>query len=620
MLNKKTRIIAKLALVGAIAATTQTNIIHAEELEELEPYVMISKFRSVDTELLPITLTTLDEKSLYENGIGTMSDALEEAPGVFIQTNSGRIKRPSIRGTSNNHSLVLIDGRRMVSGFKGLADLGQILSCGIQRVDIIRGPSSAMYGSDAIGGVINIITKRAKSETFHGTTRVQGDTGEWDAYSATASGGQKIGKVGIFGSMGYRHTNEWESGDGAPSDVDDVDSFGALANIDYYISKNQKILSGIQYSKTQRVGMRPKQGSSERTTDEERIGAYSTYVHTFSDDTMAQVRVYGEKYSNTIRFDLPTDKFDYDLKTELWSIDAYINKQFTEYLQVTAGGDISSTDQEEPLASTEKSTQDRSAVFAQALWSPAENLKTMLGTRVDHYDEFGDYTSPRIAFKYKLADGLFLSASFGKGFRAPSIAEQKIESCANGGKITILPNPDLTPESSKSYDIGLEYNKGPICFSITAFHTDVEDMIEAITLTSKTQQWMNVSEVEIDGIESQLTVKINETLRIKTQLDWLDPVNKNTGQHLENQHRLNGRIMLIKKLPDWGIRARIGLHYEGKEWTSDGSTEDAAWVVNAKIEKEINDNWSVYCGSKNLTDTDKTDWPARYYIGVKFKQ
>ena len=618
MLNKKT--IAKLALVGVITTLSHPAIIHAEELTELEPYEITSKFRSVDPALLPITMSIINEEKLQENGMGTLSEALEEAPGMIMQNNTGRIKRPSIRGTGKNHSLILIDGRRLVSGFKGMSDLGQILNCGVERVDIVRGPASAMFGSDAIGGVVNIITKRAKTDTYQGVTRAQATTGKWDAYTASSSGGQKIGNLGIYGSVGYLHTNSWESGDGAPTDVDDVDSYGTLANIDYYFSKNQKLLSGIQYSHTKRVGMRPTKGGSERTAKDERLGAYTSYEQIFNDSTLAKIRIYGEKYSNKIRFDLKTDKFNYDLDTELLAIDGYINKRLSNNLQFTVGGELSTSEQEEPQESTETRNQDRYSVFAQALWTPVKNLKTMIGVRTDDYDDFGDFTSPRVSAKYKLNENVSLTSSFGKGFRAPSITELKVETYENGGKITVLPNADLTPESSYSYDISLDYNKGPFSFSIAAFHTEVEDMIESITVAKKTKQWMNINKVEIDGIETQMGLRLSKTLKISAQLDWLDPADKSTGLHVEGQHRLNGRIMLIKKIPDWGIKARIGLVYEGKEWIADGSTEDEAWVVNAKIEKQITESWSVYCGSKNLTDTDKTNWPARYYFGVKFKQ
>ena len=175
---------------------------------------------------VPSSVQVISREQIHEMGADTVTQALQEAVGMVIETESGRVRQPSIRGTGPQRTLVLIDGRRLAPGYRGVSDINQIPTTMIERIEVVRGPASALFGSDALGGVINIITIKppqgktmAKADLKVGTNTSSGG----GAILPQALVGSDFDPFGFVLGASYRSRNGWEHDNVAPDDGDDLE-------------------------------------------------------------------------------------------------------------------------------------------------------------------------------------------------------------------------------------------------------------------------------------------------------------------------------------------------------------------------------------------------------------
>ncbi|MBC2607847.1 TonB-dependent receptor plug domain-containing protein [Pelagicoccus albus] len=579
---------------------------------------------------LPIQTDTLNEEDLSSFASNSVSESLSYAPGLFIENSSGRIKSPSIRGSSSSHTLILVDGRRTSPGFKSMTDLNQYLLGGVAQVEILRGPASALYGSDAIGGVVNILTQHGISKSPSSRAYFEYGTGEWDSLSAGVSSETLQGPWGIAASISSRTTDQWESGDGAPSDVDDLETYNTSVNLDYHLSEDQTLRTHFDYALTERTGMRPTSGGAERHAEDERVGFSAEYENNFSnDDSQLVIRTYTNTYSGDITFDLPAQKaaaFNLATESQILVGEARYSQRFSDSLNSFFGFEYRNTEYEIESESSTNQSVDNLATYSQFVWDPNASTEAILGLRYDNQDGYGSRLSPSAAISWNsLTSGWQLHAGLGNGFRAPNVTELLIETYANGGKTTIQPNAELKPETSTNIEAGLSYIASDWTFEATAFRNEVSDMIEQVTLSKQgkltTAQWQNLSEVEIEGVELIASYKLDETFRIEASYTRVDPIDQQTGYHVEGQHESNARLKFYKDFSHWGIRANLALNWAGKIWgATDTIAYESAFTVDTRISKSLNEHFELFAGAKNLLDAEESSLlPAHYFTGANLR-
>ncbi|MGD9123583.1 MAG: TonB-dependent receptor plug domain-containing protein, partial [Desulfarculaceae bacterium] len=145
-----------LVLPSGICAAVQDN--KEGKATRIQRTVVTATLEERGVSQVPSSVQVIDRAQIQEMGADTVTQALEEAVGLIMGTESGRVQQPSIRGTGSLRTLVLIDGRRLPPGYRGVSDINQIPTTMIERIEVVRGPTSALYGSDAVGGVVNVIT------------------------------------------------------------------------------------------------------------------------------------------------------------------------------------------------------------------------------------------------------------------------------------------------------------------------------------------------------------------------------------------------------------------------------------------------------------------------------
>ncbi len=601
----------------------------AQEDQIVDLPLLITTATLYPTDIANVTMSAslVTGEDLEGFGAVSISDSLDYEPGMFVQNNSGRVKLPSIRGTRSTHTLVLVDGRRLSPGFKSMTDLNQLLLGGVDRVEVLRGPVSALYGSDAIGGVVNVVTVRGESPEPRAHLSFDYGIGEWDSYSASAMTESRQEAWGLAAAVSTRHTGSWESGDGAPSDVDDVTSSSGFTNVDYHFDEDSVLRSSIHFGETERIGMRPTGGGSERTAEDSRLGVDVAYEQTWNggDDRMI-LRAYADFYDNEITFDLPAAKaakFNQETESHVYSANTSWFHEVNDFVDTVFGMEYLETDYDITSATATQSSVGNVALFGQAVFKPMERVDGVLGLRYDDQDDVGGHVSPRASLAWKSEDENWrVHTSLGSGFRAPNVTELYLETYANGGKTTVLPNAELDPENSVSYELGVGYAGERWSVQGIVFRNEVKDMIEQVTLSKKgnkkTTQWQNLSMVEIDGFEGMASVVLSDAFQLQASFTWLDPIDTSTGFHVEGQYEMLARLVAVYSVEELGLYLRLGLNWEGDVWgANDVKAYDDAFTVDLRVSKALTEGVFFYVGARNLLDdAHETHRPVKYFAGM----
>ncbi len=608
----------------------------------------------------PSTVNTISAKELDEIKYRNPAEVLIRVPGVNMNTYSGEDALSSIRiPTSfiNPYTLILIDGIPASSYGQGNASTWRELnSMDIERIEVVKGPSSALYGSSAIGGVINVITKKPGGKPEF---RLWGEYGAYDQKRGGASGGARSGAFAgrvdgyVIANEGWRENSAVRkqavtfAGQYVPDErsvidlrVDyihfdneqagslDVSDFDADPRQDYYpftFAKMEKITPVVTYNRA--VG---DAGDLRLTFQSRFINDHDTFsAYGIRFDPRRQV------YSGTPS---KVDGVDNDLqalykqefkplRTRLiGGVDYQRSAQSVDNYSSTVTRDSISRKfisfSTPVLSGAFDSTADVIAPYLQAEFSPLEKVRFTAGGRYDsvHYDvtsKFGSITGGTRSFgrftaktgaTYDLMAGLNLYASYSQGFVAPSPSQ--LFTTSRGA------NPDLNPEKADNYEIGMRsvFWKGKATLDAAYYHMRITDKIIYQNLSLAQILYRNVGETSHQGVEVQFSVKPIDPVRISasytyarniyenyTDPNTVPPTNFN-GNSLPRapEHHLNVCLAL---LPLRGLEVELEADNISKQYADDANRFSYSRPTLFNLRTTFTwKNWSFWGHVLNLTD------------------
>ncbi|MBN2644292.1 MAG: TonB-dependent receptor, partial [Desulfuromonadaceae bacterium] len=265
---------------------------------------------------------------------------------------------------------------------------------------------------------------------------------------------------------------------------------------------------------------------------------------------------------------------------------------------------------------------DNFSLFAQDEYQVLEALYLVMGARYDEHSEFGSELTPKVSLVWDINPHLKGKASYGRGFRAPNISELFITSWRQRGRVIYAANPELDPETSDSYEIGVEGHYGPFRGGLTLFRNDYKDLIEAEFVESlgsgqKRKDYYilgNVARARTQGLElrGDLTLPLGFSLAAGAM--WLDTENRETGEELEGQPQFKGDLKLGYHNTALRLNANIRAIYYGEAYGAAADEADCA-LVHCYVAKEVCTNTKLFAGIDNLFDDDERE-PTLFYSGI----
>jgi outer membrane receptor for ferrienterochelin and colicins len=409
-------------------------------------------------EASPVTTEIIDRKRLEESGTQTAAEALALRPGLWIERGVAGTSGVTMQGLGPQYSLVLVDGARQIGRTDGTLDLDRFATDDLEQIEIVRGPSSVLYGSDALGGVVNLVTRMPKDGVAVAALgRLDGRLGY------EARGRLAIGQPGYGGSLTVGHRDasaivDDRSADGATlfdaygdthvatKAIVRRDAWRGDAAADYH----RRDLRGVNATATGAVLDR----RNVVETASSRAGMRWTGEATAVQLELA-ASVYRDQYVADQRMSDVLDQ--YQLTDEnLVEARAQVAQQLTARHRGLVGGEVL----REALDSdrlSEPGDRMRAALFAQDEWRVTDDALVVPAARLDVDTQFGTHATPRLATRWQLTDTLVLRGSVGMGYRAPSFKEMLLLFSNPGAGYLVAGNPALEPETSISVQAGAEW-------------------------------------------------------------------------------------------------------------------------------------------------------------------
>jgi outer membrane receptor for ferrienterochelin and colicins len=577
----------------------------------------------------PASVTLIPRAELELMRVNSLAEALSSVPGVDVGDGVGKTggAEISIRGMPSDYTLVLVDGRRQnaagnvtPNGFGGTSSGFAPPVSAIERIEVVRGPMSTLYGSDAIGGVINIITRsatdRLRGEVGIDAT-IQGDSEFGNAYNSTLYlDGPVVGDIVTFAARGrYYHRdasdltfvdtdgNEIEISKRGPSPVEaEVWSVGGRFNI--LPNDNHKIWVDVDLARQSYDNSEGQLGTlGTRGYAPELAFNRDQYViaHTSnvlggtvdSDITINTTETLGRVLPDDVAGTPRLQGDPRELKTNNTIFNSRYFRELGQHT-FTIGRQFWHAEMKDGVAA-QTFEHDQWAAFAEDLWEFAPNLSATAGIRYDNHSVFGDHFSPRGYLVWNATDALTLKGGVSKGFKTP-----RLEQIADGivgfrgqGTIPFLGTPSLQPDTSTTYEAGA-YIRGAegLQANVTVFYNQFNDKIAsgpttpncAFNLTQAEydalspsgdcldygywpsaatySQDINVDEAETRGIEASLRRNLSDDVGISVNYTYTESEQlsgPNIGEPLVNtpDHQLNARL-------SWQVSDRLNSWLRGE--------------------------------------------------------
>ncbi len=560
--------LSRLAL--AVALLPVANLYAAEKIEaalKLSDSVITSNRTAEERKDSTAAVTVFTRTDIDRLQPVSVSDLLTRVPGVQIVQNGGRGSNTgvSIRGTKTAQTLVLIDGVRVGSASAGGASLQHLNLEQIERVEVLRGSRSAVYGADAIGGVIQIFTRRSAGEGLQGRVRVAaGNKGVWER-SAGISGGDQDTRFNLSASLdemaGFDRTHTSYSSDA------DQDAYRNKA-ISFSLSHafNEQLSAGInaldQRGKTEYDNPNGRwTGASsvpEQPYDQYVVSSTSVFTEFQANEQLISRLELGHSEDKSGNYDkLSSARSDFNTYREsaVWLNTFAINEQQT----VRAGADYSKDKLRSTTAYNEDSRWNQ-AVFIQHSYK-GDVLSTEIGLRHDKNQQFGSANTWNAALSVPVGQANEFILSYAESFRAPTFNDLYFpDDCSPWGCFA-QSTPDLKAEKSKSYELQWRSQLADkVALEASLYRTDIRD---AIALDSAFLP-SNISKVRIYGFEASLQ---HEVLGAQgaLNLSLVDSRDRKTGHQMAR---------IAKRTLSYDLDKQLGQFSVGATWRAASESFD----------------------------------------------
>jgi outer membrane receptor for ferrienterochelin and colicins len=628
--------------------------------------VVVTGTRTKQTQIdNPVRVDVITEKDIERKHAADLYEAIKDLPGLSARPITGKEGQEAwIQGISANRVLVLIDGEEVSPSTGSNVDLTQISATGVAKVEIVKGASSVLYGSQAMGGVINVITKEP-DYGLHGGLGIE--AGSWGSQNSSGDKNDLSHKR-YRGNVSY-HDETWlltanfnaRLSDGFSEDPEqwtqqgaDGQQINARTSARFYFDDGQYLQAAYEHYDQELhnqfvewIANNPY--NRNKQDDAERKHGSIKYFNTFVNSELT-ISAFVENYEN---FSSPNGLFtrpatqDKSKLEALWNIYAFSDHT------LTLGGlvfsdELSQSKIEQDGTETFEITCDDGAPCETVSRENAEfyiqdeiNLgfatTIVPGIRFQDDSDFGTEWTPKISLRTDFVSNektnFFMRASVGKGYRVPNLKERYYIFDHSHLGYVIQGNSNLTPESSESYQLGfILTNRKSYQIDINLFQNDLTDLIEyydtgGFSGSAALYSYKNIGSAQTKGIELNGSYSLTDKFRIKAGYVYLIARNETDDIRLASRPK-NQVKGSIDYQTDFEMELSLIGSWQGREVDEANGQTSPNWEqVDFKINQPINNEFSVYGGINNITNTQR-DFSVRYdnrpvegrlvYLGFKF--
>lgn len=576
-------------LAASFAAVIAASSAVAETTDQDAVIVTATRYPVTANESLA-SVTVINRSDIERSQARTLPEILRGLPGVDVTTQGGDGKLTSVflRGTNSGHVLVLVDGIKIGSATSGTTAWEFLPLAEIERIEIVRGPRSSLYGSEAMGGVIQIFTRRgrgpfeSRAEVTVGSFRTNEVNGGISGSDGKTWYNLHAGRLATRGFNARQPVVEF----GTPLDEPDHDGYDSrYASLRW----GHRLDNGaeIELHKLHSEGNTEydSTGNNEDDFVQDAAGARLRLRPVAGWDTSFQFgRSRDDRRDFRVDNSIASTRFETVRQSFSWQNDLVIEPSQLLTLGYDALNDgVSST------TGYDKISRDNEAVFGQYQnHFGAHDVSASL--RRDNNEQFGRHSTGNLGWGYALTERLRAIASYGTAFKAPTFNDLYYPGFSN---------PNLRPEESKTTEFGLKANNTTSRWAVQAFRTDVDHLI-ALDSSYIPQ---NVNRATIKGIEGEAAVSLN-AWKIAGGLTFLDPRNEDTGKVLQRRSRRSAKLDLDRRFGHNEIGVSVIAQGPRFDDAANSTRVGGYSILNLRAQRILSKDWQLRARVENILDKE----------------
>jgi vitamin B12 transporter len=580
------RILMSLGILGGVVPVLAQN---SQPPIFGEAIVVTASLESGSEKELPASVSVVDVREIAARQETEVAGVLATLPGVTVARSGspGQVTSLFTRGTESDHTLVLWNGVELNNPYFGGFNWAFLPTEGVDRVEVVRGPFSSLYGGDAVGGAVQILS----AATPGASLQVEAGEGSYRRGEVTAAGELGKARFDVAGHLRRGHgqvDNDFYDGESLMARVEWALRPGMTLGV---LARGAEADTGIPFNSGQ--------PSPQRTiTWEETQIALPFRAEVGSWEVQAQL----SRVTYDSAFRDPEDPFGFtasDTESESLRARSVATYHIHERSWLAFGSEWEEAEVDDRSVfgvALDGVSQSNAAVFGELFYSWGK-LSVDAGLRHDDNDSFGAQTSPRFGTQLLLTPRTRLRASWGEAFRAPSLGELFYP---------LSGNPELQPETSESLEIGVQHQQGYWLMGLTAFETDLSNLID---FDFATFQNINVGRARSRGLEAEVNWS-SERWALRWNATYLEAEDLESGEALLRRPEESSNLVLRYRHAPWSIS--VTGRYVGEREDVDPLTFERA-VNDSFLHWDVAARWrsagrlTPYARIENLTDEDYSE-------------
>jgi vitamin B12 transporter len=480
-------------------------------------------------------VTVITSEEIEQHQWHHVNDVLEQVPGlILLQSGSpGKVTSVFLRGAGSSQVLVLVDGVQVNSPYFGGINFEDLTTDNVERIEVIKGPQSPLYGSESIGGIIHIITRRGE-----GSPKVNAsfEGGSFNTFR------EKAGISGSQNNLNYAFTFSRQDSDGIlDNDEFNENSFSGRAGYTWdnatsldFTTQVYDSEAGLPFDFVSLPALLQNQDTSTVLFGTHFTHSTGNLFNLNASFSIADRDYHYENPENTFapEQDNTSRSYEFNVQNDFQVNDINVISAGYEY----ETDDIEASDSNGPSLNQ---TIRNHGIFLQEKLETQHVILTA-GFRYDHFNSFGDTVNPRVGIAYRFTPNTKVRASYGRGFRAPSAGDLAFP---------FYGNPDLRPEKSESWEVGVDhFFNSRTSINASWFHNDYEDLI---TFDPQTLIAGNIASAMSQGLELAASFQYG-AWNLGGGYTYLDTEDKSTGLQLFRRPKHSGNFRIAYQTNKWG--------------------------------------------------------------------
>jgi len=573
------------------SAPSLTLVLHPALVRTAVTVVSGSRVEELQEES-PVKVEAVSRQDMLRTGYERVSDVLQEIPGVLVRRGStNTVGGEQVQGLDSRQVLVLLDGLPVVGarGIKsGALNLHRQTTDRLERVEVAKGAASCHYGTDAIGGVINMITREPRGALDGGFTLSGGSLGMFDARGDI---GGRARNWTWFLNGGHSRLGSYGLLPGSPFTVGpDTRREDLLVKTRAQLTQTWALSFTANGYRNRDVGRNASETGPVEGLNRETMQTFALISdHILTPATLLQLRAYHARYDeNSLSTPLgrPGPGEPANLNERFHRLDATLSHQLGRTHFFQGGGEwlqnnyrgvnrLVGGNAGQQITMTDLWLQDK--------WTPTGRLSITAGGRLTRHALFGDAAVPRVGLVYRLSDSWLVRGSFGMGFRAPDLGQLYFRFANPASFYQVIGNPNLNPEHSQSWQTGVQFRRQRYRVQVSLYRNQVRDLIDSFMAGRPATQaqlnqiladygipaffeplvgrqtfiYLNRGRILTQGFEVDGEYALSRRFRLGGAYTYLQALDRNARLALPQRHRHQGQFRADYALPKLGLTANV---------------------------------------------------------------